>query len=70
MGEIRTAQCNMETRCKRQMGIVRDLIENRSDYTHEFESEEIDQMLLNAQDVIRECIETNIINRRIRSCGQ
>ena len=70
MGEIRTAQQNMDIRCKRQMGIVRDLIENRSDYTHEFEPEEIDQMLLNAQDEIKDCVEINIINRRIRSCGQ
>ncbi len=70
MGEIKTAQQNMEIRCKRHMGIARDLIENRSDYLHEFEPEELKQMLLNAQDEIRECVDINIINRRIKSCGK
>lgn len=70
MGEVKTAQINMKERCERNMWIVRDLLENRSDYTHEFEPEELSQMMINAQNEVKECVDTNVINRRIRLCGK
>jgi hypothetical protein len=70
MGEIKTAKINMKERCERNMWIIRDLLENRSDYTHEFEPEELAQIMINAQNEVKECVDINVLNRRIRSCGK
>ena len=69
MSEITTAQQNMKMRCQENMDAIRDIIKNRHEWGF-FSDDELCDLIRRHQAEIKECVDTNILNRRIRSCGQ
>lgn len=68
MGEIRTAQQNMEERCQRNMNMIVNTLKCRHEIA--FTDDQIRSLIKVCQAQVKECVDINVINRRIRSCGQ
>ncbi len=69
MGEIKTAQQRMEARCQENMDMIRDIVENHDQWTW-MPVNEIKETIRHHQSEIKECIDINVLNRRIRSCSR
>ena len=70
MGEIKTAQSNMETRCTNSMLMIESIITSPKAWVEAYGEKYTKELYWDCQEQIKEIININVINRRIRSCSR